>query len=277
MYCPAKKQKSLIRTFRTSSEKQVLINAPGSPTSNAQAAAKQAIDNFPFFSADAAPAPQPAAAAKAQVQPAPAPAPVPAPEPLCQPADLDYLTPFVRRFVTDADKQRAYAHFRFGRLNLVPKGGGPFNDAPLLAAVEDSGADAWPTYVEVTVSTTAKCEEVVSSVRLTYQPQLRLEHGGGRFGDPWRTAGMALHRDERVAGVRMRHAAHADGFVSLRQLAVRVVKTHGSYSEWRQLGGNYSAPGTDVEVAPPAGFMGLKGFHGAAGSTIDALGPIWGR
>ena len=32
-----------------------------------------------------------------------------------------------------------------------------------------------------------------------------------------------------------------------------------------------------IEVVPPAGFLGLKGFYGCHGDVIDRMGVIWGK
>jgi hypothetical protein len=194
-------------------------------------------------------------------------------EPLCAPEDLDCVTREVRDFVSTAANQRAFADYHFGRLYMLPRSGDPFNDEPALAAV---GAGAWPTAITAKMSVLEGDVTAVTSVALVY-PQLCLEHGRGSFcGRTPSSVSMAIDSDECIAGVRTWNANYGDGFNTLRQLAVRIVKVKADFEEWRTLGDGELQDGY-VELCAPRGFAGLKGFHGLAGDAVDSLGPIWGR
>jgi hypothetical protein len=115
---------------------------------------------------------------------------------------------------------------------MLPQSSYPFNATPALAAV----AGTWPTAIMAKISLLEEGVVAVMSMALEY-PQLHLKHGRGSFFSRTPVSvSVAVHSDKRISGVRTLNADYADGYNTLRQLAVLIVKVNSDYTEWRTLG-----------------------------------------
>ncbi|KAF8431718.1 hypothetical protein BGX38DRAFT_1334221 [Terfezia claveryi] len=186
--------------------------------------------------------------------------------PLCTPAVEAMMSPSERKFVTSADNRFRFRSYRFD----MPCGsatGNPFNDADELSVVPMT----WPTRIEIILNNyRARKYPIVGSYKVHYD-QLTLKHGMNK--EPaGQSLSMDLSQGEFIAKVKLAAGKNDNVSAVMGVIYVEVETSQGRVTSVGDAHGHRI-----IEVTPPTGYLGFKGFYGNYGVIIDRMGVIWGQ
>jgi len=185
---------------------------------------------------------------------------------ICTPAVETAMRRNERDFVTNSKNKSEFRFYRFD----MPCGsdtGNPFNDATELQTA--IAPTAWPKRIEINVVHYGVREYPIVG-------WYTVDYGKGMLqrGDSKRmaveTLSMDLSQGEFITKSKLAAGNNAGNVSGV--IYVEFETSQGRVESVGDAHGHHI-----IEVVPPAGFLGLKGFYGCHGGAIDRMGVIWGK
>lgn len=177
-----------------------------------------------------------------------------------------------RAFFAAGKNRQLYSEYRFDR-PVGENGVWPqlfaFND--VVDIVEKVGSGKWPTRL-IVVCGKGMNSSLVRGIRLCYG-DITLTHGRDNSSEPEDSNAMNLAEGEKIKRIKIYKQHELEG----NEVGGIEVWTDTNRSRVWKFPSGFS-PYQSIDLTPPAGFTGLKGFFGhGRGVQVLRLGPIWGR
>ena len=178
---------------------------------------------------------------------------------LCTPAVEAAMRPNEREFVTTPKNKSEFRFYRFD-MPCGSDSGNPFNNAREL----QTASGTWPKRIQINfVQYVAGKYPIVGRYKLYYN-QLTLQHG--KSDRLVQTLSMDLPKGEYITKLKLATESNVLGLIYLE-----IETNQGRVQSIGDAHGHHI-----IEMVPPTGFLGLKGFYGCYGDVMDRMGAIWG-